>query len=183
MFQATAAQKANANMYASFLPQDRINNFYARNGLVQPSSAAVTAANQRTQSISNAVGGATIAAPVATSLLIGAPVATATGGVFGLATIGGVVGGGMDAAGQYAQAGTIRPVQSIFATATGAVTGPIGAQVGFVNNILLGGVGGAVNTAFNNVYYGENNNVGYAAAVGGLAGGQDISLAGLSLRG
>ncbi len=171
MFQATAAQKANADMYSSFLPQDRQNWFYAQNGLTQPGKDSVAAANQRAQTINNVIGGATIAAPVAGALLVGAPVATATGGVFGLATIGGTVGGGMDAAGQYAQAGTIRPVQSIFATATGAVTGPIGAQVGFVNNILLGGVGGAVNTAFNNVYYGENNNVGYAAAVGGLAGG------------
>ncbi len=171
MFQATKDQKANADMYASFLPQDRQNWFYTQNGLTQPGKDAVTAANQRAQTINNVVGGATIGAPVATALLVGAPVATATGGIFGLAAIGGSVGGGMDAAGQYAQTGTVRPVQSVFATATGAVTGPIGAQVGFVNNILLGGVGGAVNTAFNNVYYGENNNVGYAAAVGGLAGG------------
>ncbi|MCT7310758.1 hemagglutinin repeat-containing protein [Ralstonia sp. CHL-2022] len=171
MFQATKDQKANTDMYANFLPQDRQNWFYMQNGLTQPGKETVVAANQRAQTINNVIGGATIGAPVATALLVGAPVATATSGIFALATIGGSVGGGMDAAGQYAQSGTIRPVQSIFATATGAVTGPIGAQVGFVNNILLGGVGGAVNTAFNNVYYGENNNVGYAAAVGGLAGG------------
>ncbi|WP_423395077.1 hypothetical protein [Burkholderia sp. LMG 21824] len=74
---------------------------------------------------------------------------------WGYATIGAVTGGGMDAAGQYAQSGTIRPAESVFAGATGAVSGPIGANVGFVNNILLGVAGGVVNSAFNNAYYGE----------------------------
>ncbi|CAM2166551.1 hypothetical protein BLAT2472_10398 [Burkholderia latens] len=67
----------------------------------------------------------------------------------GYATIGAVTGGDMDAAGQYAQSGTIRPAESVFAGSTGAVSGPIGANVGFVNKILLGVVG-RVNTAFNN---------------------------------
>ena len=54
----------------------------------------------------------------------------------------------MDAAGQYAQTGTIRPAQSLFAAATGAVAGPVGANVGFMGNVLLGGAAGVANTIF-----------------------------------
>lgn len=35
---------------------------------------------------------------------------------------------------------------------------------------MLGGASGELNIAFNNVYYGRNNNAGYAAIAGGLAG-------------
>ncbi|GMG92289.1 hypothetical protein Cmtc_35090 [Cupriavidus sp. TKC] len=180
MFFATDTQKADASMYAKHLPQDRINNFYRGNGLFQPSSAQVDAAVARERNIDNRIGGAVIAAPVIATLGIGAPLAVSGAGIGTFASIGATAGGGMDAAGQYALGGTIRPVQSIFAAASGAVAGPIGAQVGLINNVLLGGVGGGLNTTFNNVYYGESSNVAYASAISGLAGGAGY-LAGAAL--
>lgn len=49
---------------------------------------------------------------------------------------------------------------------------------------MLGDASWALNTAFNNVYYGGNNNAGYAAIAGGLAGGAGyIAGAGLTQGG
>lgn len=66
--------------------------------------------------------------------------------------------------------GVIRPAESVFAAATGAVAGSIGASVGFFNNMLLGATGAGINTAFNNAFYGESNSVAYSLALGALAG-------------
>ncbi|KAE8758424.1 hypothetical protein FSO04_18715 [Paraburkholderia madseniana] len=168
MFQATAAQKANANMYASYLPQNGINNFYAQNGLSQPTASQISNSANRDQKINNLMGGGVLAAATGGALLVGAPVAAAVGGL-GFAAIGATAGGGMDAAGQYAQSGTIRPAETAFATATGAVGGPIGANVKFISSVLLGAATNSINTAFNNTYYGESNSLSYAAGVGALA--------------
>ena len=100
-------------------------------------------------------------------MFLGVPLAS---GIAGTAAIGASTAGGMDAAGQYAQNGQIRPVQSLFAASAGAILAPIGATTGFVNNILLGGAGGAINTAFNNAYYNESYSPIYSGAVGGLFG-------------
>jgi filamentous hemagglutinin len=61
-------------------------------------------------------------------------------------------------------------VQSLFAASIGAIATPIGASTRFISNVLLGGAGGAVNTAFNNTYYGDSNSVLYAGGLGVLAG-------------
>lgn len=53
---------------------------------------------------------------------------------------------------------------------TGAVTGPIGANVGFMGNVLLGGATGAADAIFNNTYYGKSSSALYAGGVGALAG-------------
>ncbi|MGO4814242.1 hypothetical protein AB4156_32505 [Cupriavidus sp. 2MCAB6] len=58
-FQPTAAQKADAWMYANYLPQDRINNFYAQNALSLPASAAVDTADQGVQGTPNILPGNT----------------------------------------------------------------------------------------------------------------------------
>ena len=126
-----------------------------------------------------------VAAPVVVGFLVGAPLALTVGSAGGLGAVGGITGGGMDAAGQYAQSGAIRPVQSGFAATVGLISGPLGASTGFIGNVLLGGAGGAVNTVFNNVYYGENSSSIFDGAVGGFFGGTGYvvsSLATLGLR-
>lgn len=61
-----------------------------------------------------------------------------------------------DARGRYAgvneqtgiQAGQeLRPTETGFAAMTGALAGPVGANVRFMNNVLLGAVTGSANTA------------------------------------
>jgi filamentous hemagglutinin len=69
-----------------------------------------------------------------------------------------------------AQSGTVRPVETGFAAMTGALAGPIEANVYFMNNVLLGAATSSVSTAFNNAYYGESNSLSYSGALGPLAG-------------
>ncbi|WP_221885068.1 DUF637 domain-containing protein [Variovorax sp. DXTD-1] len=185
-FRAIGEQQANSNIYSSEYAADpEIAGFYGRNGLVQPDPVALqqtTANDTRTR---NLVGGATIAAPVGAVFLVGAPLAATVGSAGAFVTVGGITSGGMDVAGQYAQSGEIRPMQSVFAGTVGAISGPLGASTGFIGNVLLGGAGGSVNTVFNNVYYGENNSPVFAGAVGGFFGGTGYmvsSLATLGLR-
>jgi filamentous hemagglutinin len=161
MFFATPDQKANPNMYAGY---------YANGAdLNNPSAAQIDSSVSREQANRNAIGGATIAAATGGALIVGAPIAAAVGSTAFVA-IGATTSGGMDAAGQYAQAGTIQPAQTLFAAATGAVTAPIGANVRFMGNVLLGGATGVANSIFNNTYYGESNSTLYAGGVGALAG-------------
>jgi filamentous hemagglutinin len=89
----------------------------------------------------------------------------------------------MDAAGQYAQSGAIRPGQTAFAATIGLISGPLGASFRFTGNVLLGGAGGAVNTAFNNTVYGENNSPIFAGALGGLFGGTGYVISSLATLG
>ncbi|MFD1554497.1 hypothetical protein ACFSHT_02495 [Paraburkholderia silviterrae] len=123
------------------------------------------------------MGGGVIAAATAGVALAGAPAAIAAGAL-GYSAIGSAVGGGMDMAGTYAQTGTIRPMQSAFATLTGGIAGPIGAGSGFITSVILGGAINAINTEFNNSYYGESNSLPYAFGVGSLtaAGGSGVGV-------
>ena len=170
MFFATDAQKADAGIYSKYLPQDRINNFYADNGLTQPTAGQVASAVAREQSLDNKIGAAVIAASVGALAAIGTP-AVAAGSTATLVAIGAVGGGGFDAAGQFAQDGKVNPTQSAFASATGALTAPIGAATGFTGNMFLGGATNILNTTFNNTYYGKNDSPLLAGAVGSIFGG------------
>ncbi len=170
MFYATPDQKANVNIYGNYYPNGIGPN--------RPSTQQVQNSANHDEASRNLMGGAVIAAATGGALVVGGPIAAAAGGL-GYATIGAVTGSGMDVAGQYAQSGTIRPAEAVFVGATGAVSGPIGANVGFVNNILVGVAGGVANTAFNNTYYGESNSLSYASAVGaiGAVGGYFVGMA------
>ncbi|MGP3656068.1 hemagglutinin repeat-containing protein [Burkholderia gladioli] len=170
MFYAPPDQKANVNMYGNYYPNGIGPN--------RPSTQQVQNSANHDEASRNLMGGAVIAAATGGALVVGGPIAAAAGGL-GYATIGAVTGSGMDAAGQYAQSGAIRPAEAVFAGATGAVSGPIGANVGFVNNILVGVAGGVANTAFNNAYYGESNSLSYTGAVGaiGAVGGYFFGMA------
>ncbi|BCQ56392.1 hypothetical protein BLKGLAD_54540 [Burkholderia gladioli pv. gladioli] len=170
MFYAPPDQKANVNMYGNYYPNGIGPN--------RPSTQQVQNSANHDEASRNLMGGAVIAAATGGALVVGGPIAAAAGGL-GYATIGAVTGSGMDAAGQYAQSGAIRPAEAVFAGATGAVSGPIGANVGFVNNILVGVAGGVANTAFNNAYYGESNSLSYTGAVGaiGAVGGYFVGMA------
>jgi filamentous hemagglutinin len=170
MFHATAEQRPNADMYANYLPQDRNNNFYAKNQLSQPTFDEIKAAMSIETAMRNKIGGAVIAAPVAAMAVVGAP-AVAAGSTATIVAMGAGGGGGFDAAGQYASDGKINPGQSIFAASTGAVTAPIGAATGFIGNMFLGGVTNAVNTTFNNLYYEKKDSPIFAGTVGSLFGG------------
>ncbi|MGO4156247.1 hemagglutinin repeat-containing protein [Cupriavidus sp. YAF13] len=169
-FHPTAAQKANTDMYANYLPQDRNSNFYVQNGLTQPTIAAVGAANQRAQTINNLMGAGTIAAPVGAVLAIGGPIATTVGGALGYSVIGFSAGSGMDAAGTYAQSGTVRPMQSLFAGTVAAIATPIAAPMNLAGNMVVAGAAGATTTLFNNSYYGESNSPYYSGAMWALGG-------------
>jgi filamentous hemagglutinin len=161
MFYATPDQKANTSMYAGY---------YANGvGPNQPSTQQIQTSASREQANRNLMGGGVIAAATGGVLIAGGPAAVAAGGA-GFAAIGAVTGGGMDAAGQYGQSGAIRPGESAFAAATGAIAGPIGANVGFFSNMILGAAGAGINTAFNNALYGDSNSITYASALGSLAG-------------
>ncbi|WP_244118535.1 hemagglutinin repeat-containing protein, partial [Burkholderia gladioli] len=170
MFYAPPDQKANVNMYGNYYPNGIGPN--------RPSTQQVQNSANHDETSRNLMGRAVIAAATGGALVVGGPIAAAAGGL-GYATIGAVTGSGMDAAGQYAQSGAIRPAEAVFAGATGAVSGPIGANVGFVNNILVGVAGGVANTAFNNAYYGESNSLSYTGAVGaiGAVGGYFVGMA------
>ncbi|MFP3563683.1 hypothetical protein [Paraburkholderia sp. SIMBA_030] len=160
MFYATPDQKANPNMYAKYYPNGVGPN--------NPSAANINNSVQSEQANRNLMGGGVIAAATGGVLVAGGPVAAAIGSL-GYAAIGAATSSGMDAAGQYVQSATVRPGEAVFAAATGAAAGPIGANVGFINNVLLGAAGGSINTAFNNVFYGESNSLSYSAGLGALA--------------
>jgi filamentous hemagglutinin len=138
-------------------------------GLNYPSAEQINSSVSKEQADRNLIGGATIAAVAGGALAVGTPVAAAVGNI-GFATIGASTGAGMDVAGQYAQSGTVRPARSALAGATGAIAGPIGANTGFVGNILLSGASSVTNKFFNNIYYGESNSTLYAGGVGVLSG-------------
>ncbi|WP_155646920.1 hypothetical protein, partial [Burkholderia territorii] len=161
MFYATPEQKADIGMYSQYYPNGA--------GMNAPGGQTIANSVNREQANRNQMGGATIAVATGGALIVGAPIAATVGSV-GFATIGATTGGGMDAAGQYAQSGSFRPAQSGFAAATGALTGPIGTNAGFIGNVLLGGAGGITNAIFNNSYYGESNSPLYAGAIGSLSG-------------
>ncbi|MFC0402065.1 hypothetical protein [Paraburkholderia rhizosphaerae] len=100
MFYATPEQKANVNMYANYYPNGV--------GLNQPSAQQIQNSVAHEQSSRDLMAGGTVAAATAGIATVGAPIA-ATVGATAAATIGGTVSGGMDAAGQLAQTGEIRP--------------------------------------------------------------------------
>ncbi len=162
MFYATPEQKVDPNMYAGYYSNGAALNL--------PAASDIASSVNAEQANRNRLGGATIAAATGGALIVGAPIATAVGST-AYAVIGAATGGGMDAAGQYAQTGAIRPAQSLFAVATGAVTAPIGASTGFISNVLLGGAGAGVNTAFNNLFYGDSSSVLFASSVGATFNG------------
>ncbi|WP_460902673.1 hemagglutinin repeat-containing protein, partial [Paraburkholderia jirisanensis] len=160
MFYATPDQKADISIYASHYPNGALPN--------QPLTRQVQDSATREQVNRNLMGGATISAATGAALIVGLPIAIESG-VLGYSAISGTTGGGMDAAGQYAQSGTIRFAQTAFATVMGAISGPIGAKVGFSPNVLLGSAANTLNTAFNNAYFGEHSSLSYAMGVGALA--------------
>jgi len=184
MFAATTEQRANVNIYSSsYISDPAIAAFYGKNGLVQPDPTDLLTAISNVNRTQNVLGGATIVAPVGAAFIVGAPLALSVGSVGALGTVGGITGGGMDAAGQYAQSGAIRPGQTAFAATIGLISGPLGASFRFTGNVLLGGAGGAVNTAFNNTVYGENNSPIFAGALGGLFGGTGYVISSLATLG
>jgi filamentous hemagglutinin len=174
MFYATPTQKADPNMYAGYYSNGV--------GLNMPSASAITTSANRDQANRNLMSAGVIAGATGSGFLVGGPIAVSVGSL-GYAAIGGVTGGGMDAAGQYAQSGTVSPVETGFAAMTGALAGPIGANVGFRNNVLLGAVTSGVNTAFNNAYYGESNSISYAGALGALGGALGYGIGMLTTQG
>ncbi|CAA2110031.1 hypothetical protein [Variovorax paradoxus] len=177
-------QRANVNIYSSsYISDPAIAAFYGKNGLVQPDPTDLLTAISNVNRTQNVLGGATIVAPVGAAFIVGAPLALSVGSVGALGTVGGITGGGMDAAGQYAQSGAIRPGQTAFAATIGLISGPLGASFRFTGNVLLGGAGGAVNTAFNNTVYGENNSPIFAGALGGLFGGTGYVISSLATLG
>jgi filamentous hemagglutinin len=138
-------------------------------GAYPPSTTRIQNSANHEQTDQNIIGGGVLAAATAGVLVADAPVAAAVGSL-GYAAIGAVTVGGMDTAGQFAQNGEIRPAEATFAAATGAVAGPVGANVGFFNNVLLRMTGAGINTTFNDALYGESNSVLYSSFSGGLAG-------------
>ena len=90
-----------------------------------------------------------------------------------------------DAAGQYYQTGTVRPVQSVFSGVTGAVVLPLGAAlpaiaftgasaasttVNVISNSAIGGATAVVDTQFNNNFFNEDTSLIQAGGVGAIAG-------------
>ena len=184
MFQATAAQKANADMYASFLPQDRRNFFYMQNGLTQPTSQQLASANAKDAAVRQQMQNQTIDAAAAAGFIVSAPgLAGAAGATMRFCALnptacvvasgtGGVISGGADAAGQYyLNNGTVRPGEVAFAAVNGAVTAPLGMNMGLLGNVFLGGMGNVANSAFQNLYYGDTNSLGASALLGQMFGG------------
>ncbi|WMY09815.1 hypothetical protein [Paraburkholderia phenoliruptrix] len=173
MFYATPDQKANTNIYARYY-SDGV-------GPNQPSARQVQNSANREQANRNLMGGSVIAAATGSVLVVGAPIGSAIGAM-GYSAIGAITGGGMDSAGQYAQSGSVRLGEAAFATATGAISGSVGANVKFFGNLIAGAATNAANTLFNNAYYGENSSLAYASALGslGAAGGYFVG-AGTSL--
>ncbi|WP_296227080.1 hemagglutinin repeat-containing protein [Ralstonia sp. UBA689] len=184
MFQATAAQKANADMYASFLPQDRRNFFYMQNGLTQPTSQQLASANAKDAAARQQMQNQTIDAAAAAGFIVSAPgLAGAAGATLRFCALnptacvvasgtGGVISGGADAAGQYyLNNGTVRPGEVAFAAVNGAVTAPLGMNMGLLGNVFLGGMGNVANSAFQNLYYGDTNSLGASALLGQMFGG------------
>ena len=97
------------------------------------------------------------------------------------------IGGGasfiFDTAGQYVSTDGFttsgyRPGQSVFAGLTGSALAPLGLSwtstgslsLNILNSAALGGAGSATTTTFNNYFYNENKDVGYAAGVGAFFG-------------
>jgi hypothetical protein len=104
------------------------------------------------------------------------PVELAVGGVATVprAALGFTVGAGFDAAGQYYQNGTVRPVQSAFAGLTavgGAATVLRTPSQYLIYAAPVTGAGASgINTTFNNVFYTEDTSVLAAGGLGGLFG-------------
>ena len=186
MFQVMSAeQKANSDMYANFLPQDRRNWFYMQNGLTQPTQQELATGVSQDAAERQKVKNQTMNAAAAAALIATAP------GVFGVAAatsqacvlnpaacltasgIGGVVAGGADAIGQHTlnPDAPVRLGEVAFATANGMVTTPVGMSANVVGNIFIGTLGGMANASFQNIAYNDTNSVGGVGTLGGVFGG------------
>jgi hypothetical protein len=86
-----------------------------------------------------------------------------------LSGAGFALGSGFDAAGQFVQNGSVRPVQSVVAGLTGAAGLPLALRGGVYTTAATGAAVVGANTTFNNFYYGENTNVWFAAGLGAVA--------------
>ena len=87
--------------------------------------------------------------------------------------IGGIMGGGLDAAGQLSQlkpGESYRPGQTAIATVTGAVALPLSGS-SKIGDTIVGGIVGAINTAVTNEMYGRNDSVLWATGLGATFGG------------
>jgi filamentous hemagglutinin len=151
-----------------------------------PSNSAIADAAARDQAIRQQLFEQTINAAAAAGALVVLPGAAGAAPAVvrdavnycminpGACAISSGVGGALstiaDAAGQYVQNGTIRPVQSLMAGTMGAVLTPFGMNTGIAGNGMLGAINNIMNSAFQNLYYGDKNNLAWNAAVGGLAG-------------
>jgi filamentous hemagglutinin len=179
MFQATAAQKANPDMYSDFLPQDRKSWFYAQNGISQPTPQQLAVGNasdaSKRQQMANqtldaaAAAGGIVLAPAAAGLVTTtAQFCTAFPGTCAAAAgIGGAVSGVADAIGQKFLNGTVRPGEVAFAILNGAVTTPFGMNTGIMGNAIIGGLLSSGNSEFQNLLYGDSNSAGGAFLIGG----------------
>ncbi|CAM8633227.1 VENN motif-containing domain containing protein [Comamonadaceae bacterium] len=86
-----------------------------------------------------------------------------------LSALGFTAGSSFDAAGQLWQNGTVRWEQSLVAGITAGVGTPLAAR----GKLWIPGTtagASAANTIFNNVYYGEETDIGAAAVLGGIFG-------------
>lgn len=179
MFQATAAQKANPDMYSDFLPQDRKSWFYTQNGLSQPTAQQLAAGNASDAGKRQQMANETLDAAAAAAGLVLAPAAAGLasvtaqfctafpGACAAAAGIGGAISGTADAIGQKFLNGTVRPGEVAFATVNGAVTTPFGMNTGLMGNMLIGGLSSAANAEFQNLLYGDTNSIGGASLIGG----------------
>jgi hypothetical protein len=93
----------------------------------------------------------------------------------GKVVVGGGAGGGFDAAGQLYKGEDFRYGQTLVATTTGALAGPV-ASTSVWGNALLGGVVGAGNTTATNAIYGDDASVFDAGANGAVFSGLGTSI-------
>ena len=117
------------------------------------------------QQFGNQVWASSASGAVSPTVGLEALVGPGVGAAARLAAGGFVVGAGFDAAGQYVQSGTVRPEQSLVA----GVTGAVGVSLAARGNLWIPAAGAgaaAVNTSFNNLYYGEETSVFWAAVLG-----------------
>ena len=104
----------------------------------------------------------------AAGLIVGIPLAIVAAPS---AALGFGLGSGFDAAGQYAQSGTVRPAQSLVAGVTGAVALPLAAGRTAITSAVIGAGTAGLNTTFNNAYYDEFTSTLEAMRLGGIFGG------------
>lgn len=158
LFTATPAERANpGTLSGNLTPEQKA----LPGSTANPKAGLAIAAGLATAGLAPEIAAGLASIP-------GAPIFS-SGGAIGSAALASANGTGaisatINAGSQYAQTGTINPID----VAGAYVTGAVGSYGGLVQNIIVNTAGGGLTTALDNYFYGQNSGIVSSALTSGV---------------